>query len=53
MKLIDIHVTEMKLPKGYAPMLTCGELEHLFLEHLKEDKKLKFVIKIYEMPKGE
>jgi len=49
LKIVDIVTREMKLPKGYAPMLTCGELETLLIDHTREDVKLKFVIKIYEV----
>lgn len=51
MKLIDIVIREMKLPKNYAPTLTCGELETLIMKHARDDTKLKFVIEIYEIKK--
>ena len=52
LKLVEIVIRDMNLPKGYAPMLTCGELETLIADHNKgERKQLKFVIKIYEVQK--
>ena len=52
LKLVELKTIDMELPTGYAPMLTCGELETLIADHNKgERKQLKFVIKIYEVQK--
>jgi hypothetical protein len=48
MKLLDITSIEMELPKDFAAKLTCGEYSTFITEHAKKNKKLKFVIYIYE-----